>query len=399
MTAAGSGGRPSWLEDLEVWLLAKGNMSGPRERRRPGLPMKRSHVKNQTHRIKRLLTRTSPPFLEVVGSEGKRFVYKVLHDVRELRPEHVAGAIDVLFPGGATPDVALSHREYVHAGLLLGRYLAFGLQYRGRGVWRDEDLRKLSELCPVRRVKLKKLEVIPPARFDAFLEWLRPRRPEHWATMWAMRHIGFRWEGVIGARRDMRSGTFVVRRGQWTINEKVYERQFRVPEHVATFLAEWEAELGRLHPETEWLFPSSRGEQWSESTSSWNKVMRKLWTEWLVNTGQPVNREELELVHAHMCRHICATYLASQRGERSVPPAVIQEYLGHQDLKTTQRYINIASDFQGSFIDDAHRNGNGTVPAAAGKPSALELLREVLGGMSKDEKRAAALELMKEAMA
>ena len=377
-------------------------MSGKGEGAHPGLPMKQRHVYKSMQALKRVLCNTSPPYLEVAGVEGKAYVYAVRLDVRGIRPEDLAGAIDALFPEGAKLEVARVHKWYVEACILLGRYLVYDLRDKhGKPVWSLEDLKEFNRLAPTRHLVKKKLRVIDPARFDLFLAWVHLLKPELWAAMWAMRHIGFRFGGMRGAARELSlpypRSTFKIENGTWTITEKVYPRSFDVPAHVATFLKEWGAELGKLHPGAEWLFPSSRGTQWAESDSSFNKAMRLHWRAWLEATSQVVSEDEVAMVHAHMCRHICATHLAIE----SVPPAIIKEYMGHRDLRTTQDYIDIVSSKQVSEIDAAHSQLNGHVEDRVEQHGSdkLSVIRGLLAGLSPEDRKAFALKVLTEAMA
>lgn len=359
---------PPFYVDLESWAMKKGapiKRKGP-----PGHPMKASTVRYHMIRIKRILTLTDPPFLEVVGQDGKAFIYKAGEDsegnrmnIRRIRPEHLAGALEAMFPEGVTREVAQDHAKNVQSCILLGRWLAYELKEGARYCWSERDLKALRELTPTRRFKAEKLRVIDPERFDRFLLWEKVHHPEHWAALWAMRFIGLRYSGMVGAERSLRKkaphNTFRVMGGEWTIWEKVYPRSFPLPDHIKSFLDYWKVKLEELHPEAETFFVNTKGTPWSWMPGAFNKMFRKHWVEWTEDVeDEDLEDEDLELCHAHMCRHVCATDLAM----RNVPAAVIQEYMGHQDLRTTQQYINLVASKQKVLIDDAFQDLNGVVP-------------------------------------
>jgi site-specific recombinase XerD len=70
-------------------------------------------------------------------------------------------------------------------------------------------------------------------------------------------------------------------------------------------------------------------------------------------------------VHPHLLRHTFASHCY----QRGIPPQVVQQWMGHAQISTTERYAHLAPDTGGDLIDLldcprldlAQRVGRGTV--------------------------------------
>lgn len=70
-------------------------------------------------------------------------------------------------------------------------------------------------------------------------------------------------------------------------------------------------------------------------------------------------------VWAHVLRHTCATHLY----EGGAPLRIVQTYLGHANIATTEIYTHVSTRFLGEVLDRCHHSGDG---GSSDAPPALD---------------------------
>ena len=93
------------------------------------------------------------------------------------------------------------------------------------------------------------------------------------------------------------------------------------------------AKIKKLYPSGKYVFVSERKEKAGKMTESnfW-KILRKLAKE---------ANFEIPNIHPHMLRHSCSNHLKNVLGKNLRD---IQEYLGHRDIRNTERYTPVSME-------------------------------------------------------
>jgi integrase len=333
--------------------------------------MKESTVNDYVFRIQRILANSDPPWLEAVARNGHKYdngtalTYKVLRDPRDIKVDTLVSGIDALFPSGVTDDVAANYRHYQQAAVCLGRYLVYQLTHRDKPIWKTQDLEELRERVPSYSVQYTDIEIVDPERFDAFLAWLKTAAPlrkedpdyrELHDAAFALRWLGLRWSGMVGAPKDLRGKTVKLARGHLEIWEKHRPRKYEAPEVVLEFLEERQAYMAKTWPDCDTLFCNTKGRPWHRTTTAFNHTLRKAWTRWEEEENHTqADLDDIDALHAHALRHICGTYWV----KIGVPLPVVKNYLGHADYRVLDIYVRHVTKSSGDLMNQAIAAANG----------------------------------------
>ncbi len=90
--------------------------------------------------------------------------------------------------------------------------------------------------------------------------------------------------------------------------------------------------LGRLPTRADAVFLTPQGKPWASDTGNVRRFLRPI----LKAAGTESVNEQGEHVDIHSLRHSCATRMA----RAGMPMAKLQAFLGHQDVRTSQRYYD-----------------------------------------------------------
>ena len=104
-------------------------------------------------------------------------------------------------------------------------------------------------------------------------------------------------------------------------------------------------ELWRTHRDPKWLFPSSH-----RSPSGSSRHLTRCGVHDAIQQAR-VQAGLKKRVHAHTLRHSYATHLL----ELGVSLRVVQEYLGHSSLRSTQIYTHLTRELEGAAEDAVNR--------------------------------------------
>lgn len=121
---------------------------------------------------------------------------------------------------------------------------------------------------------------------------------------------------------DMISCKLTVREGKGSKDRTVW-----VSEDLRDKISEW---MEEKRPESEWLFPTSKGTQ--VATSQLRRSVKRY--------AEKAGIQELDRVSPHTLRHTFATRLYRDTGKIRL----VQKALGHSDLSTTMIYTHIVDE-------------------------------------------------------
>lgn len=170
--------------------------------------------------------------------------------------------------------------------------------------------------------------------------------------------------------------------GEWTISgEKMKgRRQHMVPlqDGLKNRLSKWQqrlgvinanGDLGQINRNSGYIFPSTaskydkgRRDDDKQATPEWDRPPRSsVKTAWREIT----KKANVEGLRFHDLRHDYGTSMA----RAGMTPYNLQKRMAHQDPRTTQNYINIATmDAQSELVDSRARGLSEVVESNAGKP-------------------------------
>lgn len=326
-------------------------------------------VKDYIWRTQRLLTMTSPAYLEAVSRRGHKYdngaslSYKVLIDIRKVTPEELLSGIHKLFPEGITDEVAADYRHYKQALVCLGRYLLYELtNQHDRSVWTCGDLDRLRGMLPKEKVVYAQVEIMDPALFDEFMDWLRHAPParkedpgyrELHDMAFALRWMGYRFSGArlapvrLDGKKTVKNGSTKLSRGEITITEKPPNpvRSWSAPAKVLDFLKGRQVYMKGNWPDCDYLFCTTRGTQWYMGSSTFNTTLRKAFARFHLEVkGTEPEDVDLEACHAHALRHICGTYMV----QAGIDFPTVRNFLGHKDYKIMDLYVGHVARLKGA---------------------------------------------------
>ncbi len=299
-------------------------------------------------------------------------------DVRFLAAAEIEGWFENHFPGGdRSPREKARWNDYAGAIRKFAEFMHYG-----KGAWSEEKIEKIRRRILLFDVTYPELEIVEPVKGHAFQQWLeaQPGYYVHGTMLYLMQWLGMRYLEVVSAKASLDGPTLKVDWSKswvtiWGKGKGGLSKQRSLPlrAEVAQKLKhylQWRRDHGM---DSEDLFVTSWGRDWSESSWGFNKTIRNLclprFNKWAGAQRQPqlvFSPEEIHKMTTHrMGRHVFGTVYAPQ-----LPAKTLMEYMGITKFSVVQRYINFSKAEKIDQFERATKNIVAKRNWAADSPSA-----------------------------
>lgn len=354
------------INDLEKWLLNRGNVSTKTGLPTCGLSPRTAKVKLGL--IKKVLTElgylTRGPQQFDEKGHPKEYVYTLVKNkkLNDLSVNELISYLDEAFPGGDQDyKTKALKRMYVFAIQSLCYYLHFEAKFRNKPVWSKAKLDRLKEKATYEsRIKIPELDIIPPARIDPFIDYLKTKNRKHHMIAFLGRWCGgMRFIEAAHAKvsLDQKSGsTLIIDFRKKTVKiwgkgrgglgkDRSLPLSDKVEAEIKDYL-KWRKRYAKDNDITsDWLIPTDKDQKYTNS-GMFNQYLRGH-----AKTYGKFQSHDIKLIKSHSIgRHAFGTYYA-----KKLPVKTLMEFMGIEDFETVKRYINFGMDEKRNMLNEADK--------------------------------------------
>jgi len=342
----------STVEDFSGWMARFGNKRKVNGERIPAEPLSpRTSVRHlkKTRTILRdlgYLVYIKNP----IPRRPNQWLVNPDKDVRFLSVEEIESWFDAHFSlGDRTPRDKARWNDYAGAIRKFAEFMHYG-----KGVWSEEKLEKIRRRILFYDVDYPELEIVEPAKAHGFQRWLeaQPGYYVHGIMLYLMQWLGMRYLEVVHAKASLDGPTLKMDLAKnwvtiWGKGKGGLSKQRSLPlraevaQKLNDFL-QWRRDNAIV---SEFLFVTTWGLPWSESSWGFNKTVRMLclprFNRQFSTDARPepvFSEDEIRKMTTHrMGRHVFGTVYAPQ-----LPAKTLMEYMGITKFSVVQRYINFS---------------------------------------------------------
>lgn len=386
------GYKGNYIDGFYDWMIRKGKK--PKKREIPSEPMSPIGAKGKLRLLRRILVD-----LQYVNSEkvkGNGYVYKVwpapgLKRLDGITPGEFTLWMDNEFPSCRDRKAKQRKSAYVLAAWKFGEFLVYEQKdSNGKAVWNKKQLSQIKEEIYPPAIERFEVEILEVNKIDGLLEFIKTRNFTHYTMIYFSRWLGgMRYQEVINSHENLKTGTLHInlRKDKTTVYGKgkgglQKPRYPTLLPQVKEVLLEYLKIRKTMDPATEkdsqYLFLTAYGKKWAENSGHFNESLRDHAKAW----GK-LTEEEILLISTHRIgRHGFGTYFYPK-----MPEKLLMQEMGLEDPKMLHRYSNIKREQRASMMIEASKdNGNFIQEVEQPRTDKLSQLRELLGGLSKEEK-------------